>query len=91
MVVDEKKDQQEIAKGILHRVQGMQVERPRHIQEISARYRKDLAEYLTLMRAQKDNREQRQMLYAEIKALGWCIGRPEKKIVRDIQMGAYTD
>ena len=36
------------------------------------------------MKAQNDNREQRVMLYAEIKTLGWCIGRDEQKVVKEI-------
>ena len=36
------------------------------------------------MRADVDNREQRVMLYSEIKTLGWCMGRDEAKIVKEI-------
>ncbi|MSV23993.1 hypothetical protein FYJ78_02090 [Selenomonas sp. WCA-380-WT-3B 3/] len=59
-------------------------EKPRSIQEISARYQQAIRQYQTLMKAQNDNREQRVMLYAEIKTLGWCIGRDEQKVVKEI-------
>ena len=38
------------------------------------------------MRSENDNREQRVMLYAEIKTLGWCLGREEHKIVKEINV-----
>ena len=59
-------------------------EKPRSIQEISARYQQAIRQYQTLMKAQNDNREQRVMLCAEIKTLGWCIGRDEQKVVKEI-------
>ena len=59
-------------------------EKPRSVQEISARYQQAIGQYQELMRAQTDNREQRVMLYAEIKTLGWCLGRDEAVIVRQI-------
>jgi hypothetical protein len=36
------------------------------------------------MRGDVDNREKRVMLYSEIKTLGWCMGREEAKIVKEI-------
>lgn len=58
--------------------------RDRHSQEILARYNMDLQSYQEIMHAQEDNREQRLMLYSEIKALGWVLGKTEKAIVDDI-------
>lgn len=60
------------------------LERPRSPQQILARYNQAREQYQQLMRAENDNREQRVMLYAEIKALGWCMGREEMKVVREI-------
>lgn len=61
-------------------------EKPRSIQEISARYRQAIKQYQVLMQSENDNREQRVMLYAEIKTLGWCLGREEYKIAKEINM-----
>ncbi|MBQ1868338.1 hypothetical protein FZ040_09620 [Selenomonas ruminis] len=61
-------------------------EKPRSVQEISARYQQAIKQYQMLMRSQNDNREQRVMLYSEIKALGWCLGRDEHKIVQEINL-----
>lgn len=60
------------------------LERPRSPQQITARYNQARQQYQALMRAENDNREQRVMLYAEIKALGWCMGREETKVIREI-------
>ena len=48
----------------------------RHTQEILARYHQSIVQYQEYMRSHDDNREQRVMLYAEIKALGWVLGKP---------------
>ena len=61
-------------------------EKPRSVQEISARYQQAIKQYQMLMRSQNDNREQRVMLYSEIKVLGWCLGRDEHKIVQEINL-----
>ena len=60
------------------------LERPRSPQQIVARYNQARQAYQQLMRAEHDSREQRVMLYAEIKALGWCMGREEAKVIREI-------
>ena len=36
------------------------------------------------MRSHDDNREQRLMLYSEIKALGWVLGKPEQEIIKEL-------
>ncbi len=59
-------------------------EKPRSPQEIRARYDLDRKEYQQLMSQKQDNREQRLMLYAEIKVLGWCMGREESKVIKEI-------
>ena len=60
------------------------LEKARSVQEVSARYQQAIQQYQQLMQSQTDNREQRVMLYAEIKTLGWCLGRDEAMIVRQI-------
>jgi hypothetical protein len=65
-------------------IRGTVPEKPRTPQEISARYQRAIRQYQSLMRSDNDNREQRVMLYAEIKTLGWCQGRDEQKIIQDI-------
>ena len=56
----------------------------RHTQEILARYHQSIVQYQEYMRSHDDNREQRVMLYAEIKALGWVLGKPEPEIIKEI-------
>lgn len=60
------------------------LDKPRSLQEVSARYQQAIKQYQQLMQSQTDNREQRVMLYAEIKTLGWCLGRDEAAVVRQI-------
>jgi len=57
----------------------------RHTQEILARYHQALQQYAELMRIDDDNaREQRAMLYSEIKTLGWVMCYQENAIIHDI-------
>ena len=56
----------------------------RHTQEILAKYNQAIIQYQEYMRSHDDNREQRVMLYSEIKTLGWVLGKPEKDIIKDI-------
>ena len=56
----------------------------RHTQEILARYHQSIVQYQEYMRSHDDNREQRVMLYAEIKALGWVLGKPEQEIIKEL-------
>ena len=59
-------------------------EKMRSQSSVRARYEQEIEQYKKLMQAKVDPREQRVMLYAEIKALGWCMGREEMKVVREI-------
>ncbi|EKU71438.1 hypothetical protein [Selenomonas sp. F0473] len=52
--------------------------------EILARYNLGRKQYKQLKLSRENNREQQQMLYAELKALGWILGRNEKDIVMEI-------
>lgn len=72
------------AEELVRHHKGHRAEKPRSPQEISARYQQAVWQYQSLMRSEKDNREQRLMLYAEIKALGWCQGCDEQKVIQDI-------
>ncbi|MCR5757936.1 MAG: hypothetical protein K6F95_08525 [Selenomonas sp.] len=76
------------AEEMIRRHTGGRPEKPRTVQAISARYYQAISQYQELMRAEVDNREQRVMLYAEIKTLGWCLGREESKIVKEINAPA---
>ena len=75
------------AEDLIRRHKENRPEKPRSYHEISARYGQAIQQYRILMQADVDNREQRVMLYAEIKTLGWCMGRDEAKIVKEINMG----
>jgi hypothetical protein len=55
----------------------------RHPGEILARYQQDCQQYRTLKNSKGNVREQLLMLYAEIKVLGWILGRTEQDVVRD--------
>ena len=59
-------------------------DKPRSLQEVTARYNLRLQQYKELNASQEDNREQRLMLYTEIKVLGWLLGKAEKKILKEI-------
>ncbi|MBR5381931.1 MAG: hypothetical protein IK136_04855 [Oscillospiraceae bacterium] len=54
--------------------------------EVNARYVKGLAKYKELMRASEDHREQRIMLFNEIKALGWVLGKSDQTINNDLKI-----
>ena len=57
----------------------------RHTQEILARYHQALEQYAELMRIDDDSaREQRAMLYSEVKTLGWVMCYQENAIIHDI-------
>lgn len=83
MIVTDQKSV-DAAEELVRHHKGNRPEKPRTPQEISARYQQAIRQYQSLMRSDNDNREQRVMLYAEIKTLGWCQGRDEQKIIQDI-------
>ncbi len=59
-------------------------EKMRHVQEIDARYKLRLNQYKELNISRSDNRDQRLMIYTEIKTLGWVLGKKDKAIIKDI-------
>lgn len=60
------------------------LEKMRSHASIRARYEKEIDQYKQLMKAQVDPREQRVMLYAEIKVLGWVLGKSDRTIAQDV-------
>ena len=56
----------------------------RSVQEINARYRQLLDNYKKICFMSGDVREQKVATHAEIKAIGWVLGKPDKDIIKDI-------
>ena len=56
----------------------------RSAQEITARYNLVLENYKRLCFMSGDVREQKAAAHAEIKALGWVLGKPDKEVIKDI-------
>lgn len=56
----------------------------RTVQEIIARYNLTLENYKKLCFMSGDVREQKVATHAEIKILGWVLGKPDKDIIKDI-------
>lgn len=58
--------------------------RLRSVQEITACYNLALANYKKICFSSGDVRDQKIAIHAEIKTLGWVLGKPEKDIIKDI-------
>ena len=58
--------------------------RLRSLQEINARYNLALETYKKICFTSGDVRDQKIATHAEIKILGWVLGKPDKDVVRDI-------
>ena len=58
--------------------------RLRSVQEITACYNRALETYKKICFMSGDVRDQKIATHAEIKALGWVLGKPEKDIIKDI-------
>ena len=56
----------------------------RSFQEITARYNQALENYKKICFMSGDVREQKVSVHAEIKTLGWVLGKPDKDIIKDI-------
>ena len=56
----------------------------RSLQEITARYNLALQTYKKICFTSGDVRDQKIATHAEIKMLGWVLGKPEKDIIKDI-------
>ena len=61
-------------------------EKLRSSAEVNARYVKGIAKYKELMQGREDQREQRIMLFTEIKALGWVLGKSDQTINNDLKI-----
>lgn len=61
----------------------------RSAQEIHARYVQTLESYQKLCFTSGDVREQKVATHAEIKMLGWVLGKPDKDVIKDIN--AYSN
>lgn len=62
------------------------IERMRHPAEILARYQQDCKQYKELKASKGNVREQLLMLYAEVKLLGWILGKTESDVVKDVNI-----
>ena len=61
------------------------IERVRSPQEILARYNQALTTYKELSYSSDDDvYRQKLAVYAEIKILGWALGKQEKNVIKDI-------
>lgn len=65
-------------------MQSTRPEKPRSQAEVRARYELDCQQYKDLKASSSDDaREQLLMIYAELKALGWALGKSEQDTIRD--------
>ena len=58
--------------------------RLRSVQEINARYLQTLETYKKICFTSGDVRDQKIAVHAEIKILGWVLGKPDKDVIKDI-------
>ncbi|MCI6869707.1 MAG: hypothetical protein MR853_03110 [Selenomonadales bacterium] len=72
------------AADVIHQISISRNEKMRSPAEIIAKYNQGCQKYLTLKNSENSNREHLQMIYAEVKTLGWVLGRDEKKIIAEI-------
>lgn len=56
----------------------------RSLQEIVARYNLSLENYKKICFSSGDVRDQKVATHAEIKMLGWVLGKPDKDVIKDI-------
>ena len=59
-------------------------ERTRSRAEIQARYQKVLDQYRQLLKSNENMKEQKLMLFNEIKVLGWVLGKRDKDIASEL-------
>lgn len=55
----------------------------RSMPEINARYQKCCEQYKKFKNSSSEFREQKVMIYAELKALGWVLGKPDQQINKE--------
>jgi len=56
----------------------------RSLQEVNARYKLSLENYKKICFTSGDVRDQKIAVHAEIKILGWVLGKPDKDVIKDI-------
>ena len=59
-------------------------ERMKSQAEIRARYAKSLEQYRQLSKSENPPREQRMMLFYEVKLLGWILGKRDKDVAKEL-------
>ena len=59
-------------------------ERMKSQAEIRARYSKSLEQYRQLSKSENPPREQRMMLFYEVKLLGWILGKRDKDVANEM-------
>ncbi len=60
-------------------------ERMKSRSEIHARYVKTLEQYRKLSQSENPPREQRMMLFTEVKLLGWVLGKRDKDVANELR------
>ncbi|MBR1552480.1 MAG: hypothetical protein IJ812_09580 [Schwartzia sp.] len=60
-------------------------EKTRSRAEIHARYVKTLEQYRKLSQSQNPPRDQRMMLFTEVKLLGWVLGKRDKDVANELR------
>lgn len=71
-------------KNIIAQQNTSNIERMRSHAEVTARYNLDCQQYNELRQTDSENNQEHLlMLYTEIKAIGWILGKNEQTIVRD--------
>ena len=59
-------------------------ERTRSRSEIHARYQKALDQYRQLLKSNENVKEQKLLVFNEIKLLGWVLGKRDKDVAKEL-------
>lgn len=59
-------------------------ERTRSRSEIQARYQKALDQYRQLLKSNENVKEQKLLVFNEIKLLGWVLGKRDKDVAKEL-------
>lgn len=59
-------------------------ERTRSRAEIQARYQKALDQYRQLLKSTENVKEQKLLVFNEIKLLGWVLGKRDKDVAKEL-------
>ena len=59
-------------------------ERTRSRSEIHARYLKALDQYRQLLKSNENVKEQKLMVFNEVKLLGWVLGKRDKDVAKEL-------